>query len=762
MDKRRNKRSIDQALHVKGESIFVDDIPVSKDTLFATIYASPNAHCRILKIKTDNAKNLDGVVAVFTKEDIPGENQIGAIIKDEPLLAENIAHYIGQPIALIISKTKESGEKAKNLIELEIEQLDIIIDPRIAYNKGDLIVPPRTFLMGDIETQWAKCKTVVSGSIDSGGQEHFYLETQSALAVPIENDGIKVFSSTQSPTGVQKTVAKVLAIIENKIEVDVRRLGGGFGGKEDQASHWAALASMGAFILKKPVKLILNRNEDIQMTGKRHPYSYDYKIGMDDNGEIIAYEAFLYQNAGASADLSTAILERSLFHITNTYFIPNVKVTAASCRTNLPPFTAFRGFGAPQAIFVLEYAINKLAVKSGIKIEKIQFENLIKDKDIFPFGMEAENTRAIDCWNIANEKYSFLSIRDKDEAFNKDNKYLKKGSYIMPSCFGISFTNSMLNQAGSLVHVYTDGSVNVSTGAVEMGQNVNLKIAQIVSEVFSIPLEMIKVETTNTSRVANTSPTAASSGADLNGKAAEVASNIIKDRLMQVAAIEINEKNPENLDLKDGWLICKGQKTDLNWETLVLKAYLKRTNLSGQGYYATPDIYFDRKKEKGKPFAYHVFGNAIISVTLDCLRGVYEIDSIQIVHDVGKSINPKIDEGQVEGAIIQGIGWMTMEELIYNNEGRLLNGGASGYKVPDIKFTPEIFDTYLYEDKLNSKAVFGSKAVGEPPFIYGIGVYFAIINAMKSYRQDLDFSIDSPLTPEKILCALYEKKLEEK
>ncbi len=754
MGENRSKKSIDQALHVKGESIFIDDIPVSRDTLFATVFSSPHAHCKIINIKTEKAKKIEGVVAIFTSKDIPGENQIGAIIKDEPLLAENIAHYIGQPVALIISKTKEAGKKAKELIDMEINPLEIIIDPRVAYDKGDLIVPPRTFSMGDIDSGWDKCETVVSGSIDSGGQEHFYLETQSAMALPIENDGIKVFSSTQSPTGVQKTIAKVLGLIENKVEVDVRRLGGAFGGKEDQASHWAALASMAAFILKKPVKLILDRNEDIQMTGKRHPYSYDYKIGIDDRGKIIAYEAFLFQNAGASADLSTAILERSLFHATNTYFIPNVKVTAVSCRTNLPPFTAFRGFGAPQAIFVLEYALNKVAEKSGIDIKKIQFDNLIKDNDVFPYGMHAENSRAITCWDIANKKYKFEEIKKKDEILNKKNKYLKKGNYIMPSCFGISFTNSMLNQAGSLVHIYTDGSINVSTGAVEMGQNVNLKIAQIVSEVFSISLNKIKVETTNTSRVANTSPTAASSGADLNGKAAEVASNLIKDRLLKVAA-KVLKKNVENIELKDGWVLFKGKKTDLNWEDLVLKAYLSRINLTGQGYYATPNIYFDRNKEKGMPFAYHVFGNAIISVTLDCLKGTYEVDSIQIVHDVGKSINPKIDEGQIEGAIIQGIGWMTMEELIYNKAGRLLNGTASGYKVPDIKFTPDVFDVHLYENEFNTKAVFGSKAVGEPPFNYGIGVYFAIQNAMKSFRPDIDFNIDAPITPEKILCGLY-------
>jgi len=755
MIKDRDKRSADQRLHTLGKSEFIDDIKISADTLYATVFTSPVAHAEIKKIDIDKALNANGVVNIFTAKDVCGKNQIGAIIEDEQLLADGEVHYIGQPVALIVSETKEAGVSAKKLIKLVYKELEIITDPREAYKIGYLIAPQRTFVLGDIDNAWKECKTVVSGKIDTGGQEHFYLEPQSVYTVPIENDGIKVFSSTQSPTGVQKTVSKVLGIADNKVEVDVRRLGGAFGGKEDQASQWAALASLASFILKRPVKLILNRNEDIKMTGKRHPYSYDYKIGMDENGKILAYEVFMYQNSGASADLSTAILERSLFHATNTYFIPNVRINAVACRTNLPPFTAFRGFGAPQAVFAIEYAMNMLAEKSGIDIERIRELNYIKDGDVFPYGMLAEETRNVECERILEDEFNIKELKEKELKFNKENKYIKKGSYTMPVCFGISFTNSMLNQAGALVHIYSDGSILINTGAVEMGQNVNLKIAQIASSVLSVSLDRIKVETTNTTRVANTSPTAASSGADLNGKAAETACNILKDRLLQVAAKEFSLDKPENIELKDERVLLNGKETELTWNKLVLKAYLSRVNLTGQGFYATPDIYFDREKEKGKPFAYHVYGTAVIGVKLECLTGVFDLDYIKIVHDVGHSINPLIDIGQVEGAVIQGIGWMTTEELIYGKDGSLLNGTASGYKVPDIKSVPDDFDVYLYEGKKNDKAVFGSKAVGEPPFLYGIGAYFALRNAMKSFKTNVDLKIDSPITPQKILCKLY-------
>jgi xanthine dehydrogenase large subunit len=592
--------------------------------------------------------------------------------------------------------------------------------------------------------------------VDSGGQEHFYMEPQGALTLPTEGDGIKIMSSTQSPTGVQRIAAIALALPMHRVEVDVARLGGAFGGKEDQATPWAVLAAMAAFILKKPVKLILDRREDMLATGKRHPYSSDYKIGLDEQGKILAYEATLFQNAGAAADLSTAILERSLLHAANSYYIPNVKVTAVSCRTNLPPFTAFRGFGAPQAMFVIEAAIRKAAESSGKNPSEIQEKNLLQEHDTFPYGMRVENCRAGRCFAEADKRYGFAAIFSEVEKFNAAHTAVKKGAALMPVCFGISFTNSILNQAGALVHVYTDGSVGVSTGAVEMGQGVNMKILQIAAHTFSIDSGRVKVETTNTSRVANTSPTAASSGADMNGKAAQIACLSILDRLKKVAAAQLGQAGAGDIEIKNERVYCRGKETGITWPELISKAYISRTNLSAQGYYATPGIYFDRDKEKGKPFAYHVFGTAVTEVTLDCVRGTYEIDSVRIVHDAGRSLDFLIDKGQVEGALLQGIGWLTIEELLFTEEGRLLSNSAGTYKFPDIKFTPKEVEVHFLENADNPYAVLKSKAVGEPPFMYGIGTYFAIMAAAKAFRPGKEFPIHAPLTPEKVLGFLYE------
>lgn len=749
-------KNFDIPLHTRGESVFLDDIPLPDDLLYAAVFPSPVAHGKIKRLEVGKAKINSGVIDILTFKDIPGENQVGGIIQDEVLLAEDEVHFIGEPVALVIAETRTQARKAFKDIELEIDPLPAVTDPRESYEKGNVITPPRIFVLGDVSEAWDQCDVIVEGQVDSGGQEHLYMETQAALALPVENQGVKVYSSTQSPTGVQRIVARVLGLPMHKVEVDVRRLGGAFGGKEDQATPWACLAALAAFFLRKPVKLTLNRHEDMVMTGKRHPYSSDFKMGLSADGKIIAYEVMYYQNSGAAADLSTAILERTLFHTTNSYYIPNVKATGVCCYTNFPPFTAFRGFGGPQAMFVIESAIQKAAETMKLKPSDIQQKNLLKENNTFPYGMQVENCNSRRCWKEADQRYDFEKIYKKAETFNAANKITKKGVAVMPVCFGISFTNSMLNQAGALVHVYTDGSVNVSTGAVEMGQGVNMKILGIVAHTFSISPERVKIETTNTGRVANTSPTAASTGADMNGKAAETACQSILERLKKVASDLLNHHSADDIEIKDEVVYLKGKKTDLTWEKVVMEAYLKRTHLSAQGYYATPGIYFDRSKEKGKPFAYHVYGTAITEVTLDCLRGTYEIDAVRLVHDAGKSLNFLIDRGQAEGGLVQGIGWMTMEELIYTKEGQLLTDTSGTYKIPDIKSTPGIIDVHFLEDADNPKAVLSSKAIGEPPFMYGIGTYFAIFNAMKAFRPDKKIFFESPLTPEKVLRYLYE------
>ncbi|UCH98596.1 MAG: molybdopterin-dependent oxidoreductase [Candidatus Aminicenantes bacterium] len=749
-------KNFEVPLHTKGQSVFLDDMPLPEGVLYAAVFPSPAAHGKIKHLDVEKAKESKGVIDILTYKDIPGENQIGGIIQDEHLLAEDEVRFIGEPLAIVIAESKALARQAFKKIAIKIDPLPVIIDPREAYAKGKLIHPPRTFALGDVDKAWDQCDVVVEGRVDSGGQEHFYMEPQAAMAVPLENKGIKIWSSTQSPTGVQRIAARVLGLAMHKVEVDVRRLGGAFGGKEDQATPWACMAALAAYNLKKPVKLVLNRREDMIMTGKRHPYSSDFKMGLKKDGTIIAYQVMFYQNSGAAADLSTAILERTLFHTTNSYYIPNVKATAACCYTNLPPFTAFRGFGGPQAMFVIESAVQKAAEKLNTRASIIQEKNLLKEKDTFPYGMQVENCRAGRCWKEANERFNFEKIHKNAETFNAAHKLKKKGVAVMPVCFGISFTNTSLNQAGALVHVYTDASVSVSTGAVEMGQGVNMKILRVAAHTFSIAPERIKIETTNTTRVANTSPTAASTGADMNGKATEFACQSIRERLKKVAAEWLDHPDPNDIEIKDEIFYLNRKKTGLTWEKVVNHAYWKRINLSAQGFYATPGIYFDRVTEKGKPFAYHVFGTSSFEVTLDCLRGTYDIDAVHIVHDGGKSLDLPIDRGQAEGGVIQGIGWMTMEELVHDKGGRLLTDNTSTYKIPDIKSTPKILQVHFLEDANNPKAVMNSKAIGEPPFMYGIGAYFAILDAMKAFRPGKELFFNSPLTPEKVLGFLYE------
>jgi len=743
----------DAVLHVRGESRFVDDLPEPQGLLHAAVCPSPVAHGRLRALHVEEAFARPGVVAVFTARDIPGENQIGTVIRDEPLLADGTVHFVGQPMALIVAESAAAARAARAAVRAEIEELPAILDPREACARGELIAPARTFALGDVDAAWQECDVIVAGRADSGGQEHVYLETQSALAIPAEHGGLRVFSATQAPTATQRVTAWVLGLPMHAVEVDTPRLGGAFGGKEDQATAWAALAALAAYRLHRPVKLVLRRQEDMRFTGKRHPYSSDFKLGLRRDGTFLAYEVRFHQNAGATADLSTAILERTLFHTTNAYFIPNVRATAFSCRTNLPPNTAFRGFGAPQAMFVMECAIAKAAEKLGVEPRVLQEKNLLRDGDVFPYGQEVRHGKARASWAEAEKAYDFDAWAARVREFNAVHAREKKGLAFMPICFGISFTTTFLNQASALVHVYTDGSVGVSTAAVEMGQGVNEKLRHVAARVFSLPLERVHVESTNTTRAANTSPTAASSGADLNGNALLLACGQVRERLLAVAAERLGIASGE-LRLADGAVRCGDADAGLTWEALVADAYLRRVSLSAQAHYATPGIHFDRGKEKGEPFAYHVWGTAGVEVTLDVVRGTYVIDAVRLVHDAGQSLEPRVDLGQIEGGLVQGLGWMTVEEVLHSPEGRLLTDTLTTYKVPDLYFAPRVIETRLLEDPANPRGPFNSKAIGEPPFLYGVGVYFALLEAMRAARPGLVCELVSPLTPERVLMTL--------
>ena len=660
-------------------------------------------------------------------------------------------------MALVIAETDHQARAAVKKIKIDIEPLPVITDPREAAAKGELIVPPRTFKIGDCGMAWAECEHIFEGRADTNGQEHLYIETQGAYTIPGENEVIKIYSSTQGPAAVQRAVSKVTGLPMHLLEVDVTRLGGGFGGKEDQANTWAALCALATHILKRPVKYSLSRMEDIRMTGKRHPYSSDFKIGLNKDLKIIAYEVTFYQNAGAAADLSPAVMERTLFHAANTYFIPNATATAYSCRTNLPPNTAFRGFGGPQGMFVIESAIAKAADELGVDAAVIQQKNLLQTGDELLYGQKVES-EANECWNKAIELFDFDALKKEIAEFNAQNHLYKKGISLMPICFGISFTNTLMNQARALVHVYTDGSVVVSTGAIEMGQGVNTKILQVVAQTFSIDPSKIKVNSTNTYRIANTSPSAASATADLNGKATLIACTEIMNRLKQVAASELNVE-VSAIEIKDELVFTNGIKSGLDWMKLVLAAYGKRISLSGHGHYSTPEIHFDKAAGKGHPFAYHVYGTAITTVTVDCLRGIYEVDAVKLVHDFGSSMNRVIDLGQIEGGLVQGIGWMTLEEIVYDKEGRLRSNALSTYKVPDIYSVPKEIVVEFLETQKNNLAIFRSKAVGEPPLMYGIGAFFALRNAIRNFNPDLKPAFDAPMTPEKLLMNLYPGKV---
>lgn len=754
--------------HVTGEARYVNDLPESASALTGKVVYSPHASARILFFDLEEAKKTPGVQAVLSCRDIPGHNQLGAIVHDEPCLAEDTVKCIGQAIFLIAADSEKAASEAERKIIIEYEELDAVLDIGKAIACNHLISPPKFIIRGDADQALARSPFTLSGELKTGAQEHWYLETQSCLAVPGEGGEMTLYSSTQNPTEVQTMVAEVLGIQRKHVICEARRLGGGFGGKETQAHHVAAWSALLAKTTGKAVKIHLFRDDDQIITGKRHRFLSNYKIGFDQEGKILAYKVELNSDAGCGTDLSNAILERAMLHAENSYFIPDISITGKAYYTNLPSNTAFRGFGGPQGMAVIENAIDRVArflKKDAAEIRKLNFYS-DKDHNRTPYDMMVRNNHLHRMYGDLMQNSRYQERRKEINRFNEDHKYIKRGMALTPVKFGISFTTTFLNQAGALVNIYTDGSVQVSHGGTEMGQGLYTKILQIATRELGISSENIQVIATNTSRVPNTSPTAASSGTDMNGMAVKNAIDVLKSRLAEVAAGELGKvkhgEPTQKEDIRFGDNIItdiKHPDRSISFRDLISTAYLKRISLSSTGYYSTPEIWFDRATGKGMPFYYFAYGMSVSEVEADMLTGDCRILSSEILHDAGDSINTEIDLGQIAGGFLQGVGWCTCEEIKWDQRGRLLTSSPDTYKIPTINDIPEKFTIRLLDNAGQEGTIHHSKAVGEPPFMLAFSVWLAIKDAISAYgkhESEPDFAI--PATNELIVLSANQLK----
>ncbi|HOD17393.1 MAG TPA: molybdopterin-dependent oxidoreductase [Candidatus Cloacimonadota bacterium] len=752
-------------LHVTGKSIFIGEDRKPEGLLYARFFFSPVAHAKIIGLNLEKAKALPNVTAVLSCADIPGQNQIGYVIKDEPLFPEKEIMYAGQPLAMVLSPYPKIAEQGAKLIELEYEELPAVLSIDEADAKKEWYIPERKIEIGNVKTALHQAEHVISGAVETSAQEHFYLETQRCLAIPGEDDTLTLYSATQSTLEVQSVMAQVLNIPANHIIVDVKRLGGAFGGKERGGTLWACLAGLGAFVTKRPVEVKLNRTEDMLCTGKRHPFKSYYKVGFDASGKISAYEVELLSNGGAYADLSVAILERAMFHAENAYYIPNVRIRGRACRTNLPPNTAFRGFGAPQGIFVMETIIERIAHELSLDPLEVRLRNLYRKGDVTPYGQKITEINLKALFSRLQRISSYKSLQAEVDVFNSNHSDKKQGLATIPVKFGISFTTTLLNQGSALIWIYTDGTVSVTTGGVEMGQEVSTKVAIIVAKTLGISLNRIRVESSNSQRVGNASSTAASTGTDINGNAARIAAEQLKERLTKLAAELIKERTGLNAKTKDIVLendtayLRSNKKAQLSFSELVKTAYNRRLALGAYGFYATPHLSFDQKSGKGNPFAYFVCGCALVRVEIDTLTGESKILDAYLVHETGPSLQPDIDKGQIIGAFMQAFGWCTMEDMPYDDKGKYLASSPSTYKIPGIRDLPEKLVVEMVQSPCKEAGALGSKAIGEPPFIYGEAVWFALCHAIEALNSSGDTApLKFPATPEAILLAVEKYK----
>lgn len=754
--------------HVTGQSVYVNDMEVSSLQLTGRVVYSQVAHGLIKSLDFSEALKLKGVAAILTAGDIPGANQVGPVIHDEPCLAENEVNFIGQAILLIAAETEEIALEAERLIRIEIEELDAVVSLREAMDKELLIAPPRYIINGNADEALKKSPFILEGELETGAQEHWYLETQSALAVPGEGKEMMVYAASQNPSETQAIVAEVLGVRKNEVNVEVRRMGGAFGGKETQANPVAAWAALLANATRRPVKIHLFRDDDQKMTGKRHRFLSKYSIGFDETGKILAYKVGLNSDAGASTDLSRAILERAMFHAENAYYIPNISITGKAYKTNLPSNTAFRGFGGPQGMAVIENAIDRMArflKKDAAEVRKLNFYGIGKDNQT-PYGKMVENNRLQVMFDRIIKSSGYDTLRKEVTIFNQENKYQKRGLALTPVKFGISFTTAFLNQAGALVNIYKDGTVQVNHGGTEMGQGLYAKILGVAAAELGISPEFVKVSPANTSKVPNTSATAASSGSDLNGMAVKNAIDTLKERLAPVAKTLLAKAGVA--DVHHGSICFENNRVYIDsypevsiaFGDLIQAAYLSQVSLSSTGFYKTPGIHFDRETGKGNPFYYYAYGIAVSEVQVDVLTGECKLLRTDMLHDVGDSLNEEIDIGQIEGGFIQGVGWVTTEEIKWDQKGRLLTHSPDTYKIPTINEIPPVFKVDLLRDYPNEGTIRKSKAVGEPPFMLALSVWLAIkdaISAVGNHVKEPDFSL--PATAEVVLMSIEELKV---
>ncbi|ACC69901.1 xanthine dehydrogenase molybdopterin binding subunit [Paraburkholderia phymatum] len=747
------------ALHVSGEATYTDDIPELQQTLHAALGLSRHAHARIVSLDLDAVRAMPGVVAVLTAEDIPGENNCGPVLHDDPILADGEVLYLGQPVFIVVAHSHELARRAAALAKsdevVRYEPLEAVLTAAEAKAKKQYVLPPLHLKRGAPAEKIAQAPHRIAGTFEVGGQEQFYLEGQVAYAVPKEMDGMLVYSSTQHPSEMQHVVAHMFGWPTHSVQCECRRMGGGFGGKESQSALFACAASLAAHTLRRPVKLRADRDDDFMITGKRHDAIYEYEAGFDDAGRILGARVEIALRAGFSADLSGAVATRAVCHFDNAYYLSDVDIVALPCKTNTQSNTAFRGFGGPQGALVMEVMMDGIArelKRDPLDVRRVNFYG-VGERNVTPYGQTVTDNVIAPLTDELIGSSGYRARREAIAAFNATSPILKRGIAYSPVKFGISFNVPFLNQAGALVHVYKDGSVLVNHGGTEMGQGLNTKVAQVVASVFGLPLARVRVTATDTSKVANTSATAASTGSDLNGKAAEAAAHTIRARLASLAAKELGG-TPDEVRFEHGEAQANG--ASMPFAQLVNAAYLARIQLWSDGFYATPKVHWDAKTLTGHPFYYFAYGAAVSEVVIDTLTGEWKLVRADVLHDAGQSINPAIDLGQVEGAFIQGMGWLTTEELWWNRDGRLMTHAPSTYKIPAVSDTPAAFNVKLYRNENAEPTVFRSKAVGEPPLLLPFSVFLAIRDAVAATAPDAAPAppLRAPATPEAILDAI--------